>query len=142
MMSAGELLRAGWTAGVTVTIVLTVLLVLGFWMLARRNRRGNAHAVTSQLERQQHANILLVRLDEAVIAGEQELDFAVAQFGAQQTRDYAAALSSARGALQEAFRLQQALDDAKPDTERERREWTSRIMALCENAQAALAAET
>jgi hypothetical protein len=90
---------------------------------------------------QQRANILLVRLDDAVSSGEEELGFAMAQFGADATADYAHALTAARANLTEAFTLQQRLDDAHPDTEAQRRDWTARVINLCESSQAAMAAE-
>lgn len=69
----------------------------------------------------------LVSADESVRRGAQELDFAVAQFGDDATRQFAATLESARTTLREAFRLRQRLSDEVPDTDGERRRWSERI---------------
>lgn len=138
MGDAGTLIRAAWTVGITLAVIFAAATIVGFWMLRRR------HAGTPRPAAQpvrQRANILLVRLDDAVTTGEEELGFAIAQFGADATAGYANALAAARVSLTEAFSLQQLLDDVHPDTEAQRRDWTARVIHLCESAQAALAAE-
>lgn len=55
----------------------------------------------------------LVDLDNAVRASAEELAFAEAQFGQQATQQFTAALQSARGRADEAFRIQQELDLAR-----------------------------
>src|SRR5690606_1563990 len=106
------------------------------WILARRRKRGPAPDAVGDL--QQRANILLVRVDDAVRGAEDELGYALAQFGQEKTRDFRNALDEARRGLAEAFGLQQRLDDAFPDTTTQRREWTARIIHLCEKARDAL----
>lgn len=76
------------------------------------------------------ANIALVRLDDAIDAATDELGFAVAQFGEAETAGFAETLAGARDDLAEAFTLAQKLDDAWPDSEREQRDWTRRILYL------------
>lgn len=84
------------------------------------------------------AGSLLVRLDDAVREADDELGYAIAQFGAAKARPYGDAVAVARTKVTEAFRLRQALDDAQPDSDREKREWTLQIIALCEQAEKAL----
>jgi hypothetical protein len=139
MGDAGILVRAAWTVAITLVVIFAVAVVVGFWLLRRRQARSPRPAGPRPV--QQRANILLVRLDDAVTRGEEELGFAIAQFGADAAGDYARELASARASLNEAFTLKQRLDDARPDTEAQRRDWTARIVHLCETAQGALAAE-
>lgn len=86
----------------------------------------------------QRANIALVRLDDALETSADELGFAIAQFGEAATAEFAAAVASARADISEAFALKQKLDDAIPDTERDQRDWTTRVLFLAESAKARL----
>jgi len=61
----------------------------------------------------------LVRADETVRRGTEELGYATAQFGDAATRDLAVALEQARARLQEAFRLNGLLLDDDPETPEE-----------------------
>jgi hypothetical protein len=108
-------------------------------MLARRKKLRPAPDALAAL--QQRANILLVRVDDAIKAAEDELAFAIAQFGDVKSQDFDAALSTAKEQLREAFSLQQKLDDAYADTDTERRDWSGRIIHLCETARASLDAQ-
>jgi plasmid stabilization system protein ParE len=80
-----------------------------------------------------------VRLDDALRDADDELGFAIAQFGPEKARAYGDAIATARAKVAEAFRLRQALDDSVADSDRETREWTLQIIALCEQAEAVLA---
>jgi hypothetical protein len=127
----------------TVVVILAALLVVGFVALFRRRgdrgiRAGGGGGIDALESR---ASGLLVRLDDAVRDADDELGFAIAQFGAERSRAFGEVLGTARSLLAEAFRLRQALDDAVPESERQRREWTLQIIALCERAQAALTAQ-
>jgi hypothetical protein len=127
----------------TVVVILAALLVVGFVALFRRRGdrgiRATGGGGIDALE--SRASGLLVRLDDAVRDADEELGFAIAQFGAERSRAFGEVLGTARSLLAEAFRLRQALDDAVPESERQRREWTLQIIALCERAQAALTAQ-
>lgn len=101
-----------------------------------------APAGPSLAELEQRAGAILVGIDDAITSSEQELGFAVAQFGPAATSDFTAALAGARTKVAEAFALRQKLDDSVPDTDEERREWTTRIIALCEAADAELDAQS
>ncbi|WP_072313007.1 TPM domain-containing protein [Agrococcus sp. Marseille-P2731] len=85
-------------------------------------------------ELKQRADIALVQLDDTVQQSEQELAFAGAQFGEGAVRPYREALDKAKGGLQEAFGLQQQLDDAFPDTDQEVHDWSSRILQIAQGA--------
>ncbi|GAA3630702.1 TPM domain-containing protein [Microbacterium awajiense] len=122
-------------------IVVLVVAAIGVvaWVIIRRRRRGvggsagGADAVTTA-ELARRAASALVATDDALKTSEQELGFAKAQFGEAATAPFQQALAAARGALDEAFTLQQQLDDSEPDTEQQVREWNTRILELCENA--------
>ncbi|MHA6670286.1 hypothetical protein ACX3O0_15600 [Homoserinimonas sp. A447] len=139
MGDADGLIRAAWTVAITLTVIFVVAVGVGFWLLRRRHARTPQQPGPRPVK--QRANIQLVRLDDAVTTGEEELAFAIAQFGVEATGDYARVLASARSSLTEAFTLQQRLDDAHPDTAAQQRDWTARILHLCETALAALTAE-
>jgi hypothetical protein len=109
-----------------------------------RKNRGERSKPTGELNQEQldaRAGSLLVDLDNALTTSEQELGFAVAQFGESATAEFTATLSSARAQVAEAFGLRQKLDDVVEDSPEQKREWTTRIIALCEQADAALDAQ-
>ena len=111
---------------------------------ARRRRNGQAGLAPGELSQQQldqRAGTLLVELDDSLQTSEQELGFAVAQFGDDATRPFAAALQSAKASVAEAFAIRQKLDDAFPETDAEKRQHTLRIIELAEQADAALDAQ-
>jgi len=86
----------------------------------------------------QRAGSLLVQLDDSIKTSEQELGFAVAQFGEPATAPFVKALATAKDRVSAAFALKQKLDDHEPDSEQERRSWTTEIIQLCESADAEL----
>lgn len=132
----GQFFGAAWTAGITIVIIFAAVVGIGFWLLAKRK---NLHPASDALDSlQQRANILLVRVDDAIKNAEDELAFAVAQFGTAKSQEFDGALVTAKTQLREAFGLQQKLDDAYEDTETQRRDWNGRIIHLCEIAQASL----
>lgn len=132
----GQLLSAAWTAGVTVVVLFIAIVGVGFWLLARRRGKGRERDPLDSLR--QRANILLVRVDDAVKNAEDELGFAIAQFGNVKSKEFDDVLSTAKRQLREAFELQQKLDDAYADTETQRRDWNGRIIHLCETAATSL----
>ena len=136
-----DLARGATVAIVTVVVVIVVLLGAGILLLFRRRSGAQPSSASGLSALRTRANILLVRADEAVTAGEDELGFAVAQFGEQRTSRFAESMTDARSKLAEAFRLQQALDDAVPESAQKKREWTLQIAALCEAAIAEVAGQ-
>lgn len=128
-----------WLPTVLIFGGLAVVIVI-ILRVARRRRAASPGAVAgpSQHDLDLRAGKLLVGLDDAVKTSEQELGFAVAEFGEQQTGAFSIALDTARRKLREAFRLRQQLDDAHPDSDQQRRDWTTQIISLCESADAEL----
>ena len=95
----------------------------------------------TQKQLDQRVGSLLVQLDDAVKTSEQELGFAVAQFGEAATADFTKALDSAKQKVHEAFAIKQKLDDAQSDSAEQQRAWTTQIIQLCEAADAELDAQ-
>jgi plasmid stabilization system protein ParE len=139
-MDGSELLRGGAVAVVTLVVLVSGLVVVGFVALfRRRGDRGIRSLGPAGLKTlTTRAGVLLVRLDDALRDADEELGYAIAQFGPERARAYGQTVAAARADVAEAFRLKQGLDDAYPDSDRERREWTNRIITLCERADAAL----
>ena len=84
------------------------------------------------------ANRLLVETDDAVRASEQELGFAVAEFGTARTEAFEQALASSRAALARGFAVRQQLEDDVPETEDERRVLLTRVIEECDAANQVL----
>ncbi|PJJ72906.1 hypothetical protein CLV46_2484 [Diaminobutyricimonas aerilata] len=133
-----ELARAVAVAVVTVLAVVGVGTIAGMVALSRRRRRDDAASREGLRRLETEAGVALVRLDDAVAEAEAELGFAVAQFGEERTRGFASALEEARVVLRDAFALRQRLDDAEPDSDRERASWSRRIASRCDEARTAL----
>ncbi|NYF09957.1 ElaB/YqjD/DUF883 family membrane-anchored ribosome-binding protein [Leifsonia sp. AK011] len=134
-------LLAGASLAIGTFLVLALIIgVVAFAVLfVRRGDSRTARAGSGIAELSRRAGTLLVRLDDAVREAEDEVGYAVAQFGTDRAQPFADSLDDAQRKLAEAFRLRQALDDAVPDSDRERREWTLQIIALCEQAEELLA---
>lgn len=105
----------------------------------RRQRRAGEAAGLADVE--QRSGSALVRSDDAIRTSEQELAFAEAEFGLQDTVEFQAALTESRGLLTQAFALRQRLDDDVPESDEERRGIAEEIIALCTRADAALDAK-
>ncbi|MCO7204160.1 TPM domain-containing protein, partial [Microbacterium sp. CnD16-F] len=124
-------------------IVVAALAALVVWALVRRRRRGagaasgKAQVPLEELERQ--AGAALVRTDDAISTSAQELGFAKAEFGDAATGEFEQAIAAARASLQQAFALQQKMDDETPDSPEQRRAWYEEILARSRAAEAALA---
>ncbi|MET0590345.1 MAG: TPM domain-containing protein, partial [Naasia sp.] len=119
------------------------LVILVLVLLARR-RSSRARKDRQAAARQQElrAGSLLVELDNAVTTSEQELGFAIAEFGDDQVAPFRAALAAAKNDLRAAFRLRQQLDDATPDSPEQRAAWVQEIIDLATRADAGLDAQT
>src|SRR5690606_4670073 len=95
---------------------------VGAFIYSRVRKRGKDGRVTAnpeqmtQKELDQRAGSLLVQLDDSLKTSEQELGFAIAQFGEAATADFSATLKSAKEKVAQAFTLKQQLDDAHPET--------------------------
>ena len=132
---------------IVIGLILVALVVLGIVFFVRSRRRGSAGGAASapagptQEQLDQRAGSLLVQLDDSLKTSEQELGFAVAQFGTEVTTPFSASLATAKSQVADAFTLRQKLDDSVPETPGERRAMTSRIIELCEAADAELDAQ-
>ncbi|REJ06587.1 TPM domain-containing protein [Microbacterium bovistercoris] len=129
----------GWTVFGLLALAAVVILVV--ILLVRRNRKRAAEraAREAQLEElAQQASIALVRTDDVVKSSEQELEYARAQFGDDAIGEFVAALQTARADLDQAFTLQQKLDDEIPDSDQERIAWNQTIIQLCSESTQSL----
>jgi hypothetical protein len=127
----------GWT-------LLGLIVVVGLVLFIRsRMRRGRAIEAQklSQKELDQRASILLVQLDDEIKTSEQELGFAVAQFGEEAAKPFVSAVAAAKEKARAAFELRQKLDDAFPESAEERRAMTLQIVELAEAGDAELDAQ-
>lgn len=129
-----------------VLIIGVVVIGAIIFFVARSRRRtkgapssGPAAVPLPELARQ--AGVALVQTDDAVRTSEQELSFAVAQYGADATTPFRGSIDAAKAKLTEAFTLKQQLDDHIEDTEQQKRDWNARIIALCDEADDALDAQ-
>ncbi|HEV7957345.1 MAG TPA: TPM domain-containing protein [Marisediminicola sp.] len=132
-----------------ILLAALVLVIVLFLVLRRRRKAPAPHlpgepgpGPVAELEPvsrlKQRAGSALVQTDDAVKTSEQELGFAIAQYGEESTGEFRAALATAKDELTRAFTLQQKLDDAEPDSEQTQRDWFEEIIELCESANAAL----
>ncbi len=135
-----DVVSAITTALVTVAVIGAAALAAGFAVLVRRRSRTVAPVSSDRsiggLSRR--AGSLLVKVDDALREADDELGFALAQFGAAAAQPYADALAEARATVGEAFQLKQALDDAHPESEQQKRSMTLQVITLCEQAAATL----
>ncbi|NYF10324.1 putative membrane protein YgcG [Leifsonia sp. AK011] len=118
---------------------------IGAFVIYRLRRRGHEDATTTaapesmtQKQLDTRAGSLLVQLDDSLKTSEQELGFAVAQFGDKATKEFTEAFATASNNVKEAFTIKQRLDDAEPESDTDRRSLTLRIIELCEQADAEL----
>ena len=135
----------GGLTGLLVFAAIAAVIAVIIVVVVRRRKKGvgagGGATPVQQLpieELQRRASSLLVQTDDALKTSAQELGFAKAQFGDAATEEFEAALARAQKDLDEAFSLKQQLDDSTPDTPEETRAWNTRIIELCEGANARL----
>ena len=137
----------GALTGVLVVIAIAVGIVLVVVLIVRSRRRkrgGVAGGQAPEIEQipveelARRASSALVQTDDALKTSAQELGFAKAQFGDAATIEFEAALARAQANLNEAFTLKQQLDDEVTDSEADTRAWNTRMIALCDEANAGL----
>ena len=107
------------TAVVTVGILLAGGTVAAIAVIARRGKAprpvvGGAPTRQSIQALERSAGSALVRLDDLIHDAEDELGFAIAQFGEADAREFRDAIDVARRDIQEAFALKQKLNDSEP----------------------------
>ncbi|MEW1834399.1 TPM domain-containing protein [Microbacterium sp. NPDC079995] len=136
---------AGGGGGVVWVVILVVAALAGLvvWALVRRRRSASGTASgTKQVpleELEREAGAALVHTDDEISASTQELGFAKAEFGDAATVEFEQAITTARASLQQAFSLQQKMDDETPESPEERRSGYQQILELCRAAAASLA---
>ncbi|WP_167588473.1 TPM domain-containing protein, partial [Kineococcus rubinsiae] len=155
--SSGSTTSGGSSGAGLLVLVLVVLVLLGVvvaLVLRARHRRGagsgpaaaggppDPFAGTSTADLRTRADATLVRADDAVRTSGQELEFARAEFGEEATQPFAAALAAAKAALTAAFQQRQLLDDDEPDDDARTRALLTSVLQSCEQAGAALDAES
>lgn len=91
---------------------------------------------TEVLEQRAHEE--LVSTDESIRRGREELDIAIAEFGAERARPFTKAMNNSTATLQRAFGLQQRLNDSIPESEEDRRAMLVDIISSCGQADDAL----
>ncbi|WOF22149.1 TPM domain-containing protein [Microbacterium betulae] len=135
---------SGWPWIIGLVVVAGVVIVV---VLLTRNRRKSPSSTPGSApaepevplaELQRRAASLLIATDDAVKASEQELGFAIAQFGEGATTEFQEALATAKADLGRAFELKQKLDDGEEDAESDVRAGNAEIVSLCEHAGASL----
>jgi uncharacterized membrane protein YgcG len=145
----------GIGGGVVFLLVLVVLGVVLLVVALRRRRQRAAVGAGSggagappvgppvdQKALDQKASKALIDLDDALTTSDQELGFAVAEFGEGATKAFRAALDDARDKARQAFSIRQQLDDDQPETPAQRQRMTEDIIRLCAAADAELNAQT
>lgn len=124
--------------------LLGVIVIVALALIIRSRVRKNRSVAAQKLNQKQldqRAGILLVQLDDEIKTSEQELGFAVAQFGDEAVKPFVAALAAAKEKARAAFELRQKLDDAFPESADERRAMTLQMVELAEAADAELDAQ-
>ena len=128
-----------------IAVVIGLFIVIGFGValsLLFRNREGaKSSSATGLPALRTRANVALVHLDESLASADNELGFAIAQFGEQKTAEFALAVEKSRQMATTAFRLRRELDDAFPESITKQREMTLQMIALGEGAQQLLDAQ-
>ncbi|WP_375390315.1 TPM domain-containing protein, partial [uncultured Amnibacterium sp.] len=133
-------------------VALIVVVVVVVVVIARRASRrqvaarggGGAGAApvgpppVDQKELDRKASRALIALDDDLTTSEQELGFAVAEFGEVAAKPFSDALATARLRARDAFAIRQRLDDEIPETPAQKQQLTQRIIALCTDAEKTL----
>lgn len=132
--AAETAVRAAIIVGIVVVGIVVIVVILLLVRRARRRAAEKAERQAQLVELGREANIALVRTDDLVRTSEQEMQYARAQFGDEVIGPFTVALQTSRTNLDEAFSLQQKLDDEIPDTDEQRIEWNQRILQLCSDS--------
>lgn len=136
------------TGSILGVILGAALVLVGLIVVLRVVARGRLGARTPE-ERDistgdlaREANRRLVSIDDAVRDSEQELGFAEAQFGPEETAPFRDVLEAARADVRAAFAARQLLDDDQPDDAATRRRLLTEIVERCRTAQGRLTEQT
>lgn len=136
-----------------IVLALAVLLTVMRW---RRHRRRAAEFAAAHRVDPTNPNALasvsvdalddlsrekVVDVDNAVRSSDNELALAVEEFGTARTEPFTRAVTNAKGALAQAFRVRQQLDDAIPETPAQRRELLTSVIVSAAMADRELDAQ-
>ena len=144
---------------VPAVLVVAAVAVGGFVMYSKRRRSAGAGPGAGRgsgagagagpnrptlKELEAHAAQQLIETDDAIKTSDQELGFAVAQFGQDSATSFNTALESAKKDLAEAFRLRSGLDSEAGAKlpEAQRYQTLQQIVDKCTTANAALDSQT
>ncbi|CAD6000585.1 YgcG family protein [Agreia sp. COWG] len=151
VITPGSATPSGGGASNALTLVLGGLVVViagvvGVIYFRKRSKATIAASQTgasgpTQAQLDREVGRLLVQLDDAVTSSEQELGFAIAQFGEDATGGFTEVLAAAKDKVRQSFALKQNLDDHTPDSADDRRAWSLKIIELCTSAEADLDAQ-
>ena len=125
-----------WLLGLLVILAL----IAGLWWWSRRRSAPRPSAVAepeptlSLPDLDKAASRLLLETDDAVRTSEQELGFAIAEFGEAATATFRQTLEAAKRELLESFLLRQRLDDSEPEDDSTRRAMLDEIIGRCGQA--------
>jgi hypothetical protein len=146
----------GW---ILTGILLALLVLLVFVRRARRRFEHTHHVLDEHGNPVDPANILtldeinttsaaaLVAIDDALLTSAADVARAGAQLGEAAVQSFASTVTDGRFALEQAFRLRHKLDkliargEADAESQRKWRKRASRILAICEEVDAALDAQ-
>jgi len=127
-------------------LVVVVAIVVIVLVIRTRNKRRTAAATKAQqaslADLERTAGAALVTIDDELRTAEQEVGFATAQFGPDAAKPFADAVATAQKNVRGAFTFQQQLDDEIPDSPQQRADWSNQIIAICEQAHAAIEEQT
>ncbi|WP_413601764.1 TPM domain-containing protein [Curtobacterium sp. Curtsp57] len=127
-------------------LVVVVAIVVIVLVIRTRNKRKTAAATKAQqaslADLERTAGAALVTIDDELRTAEQEVGFATAQFGPDAAKPFADAVATAQKNVRKAFTFQQQLDDEIPDSPQQRADWSNQIIAICEQAHAAIEEQT
>jgi uncharacterized membrane protein YgcG len=147
----GGMRVAGGIASVGCLLLVLAVAGLIVWLVVRSRktpaRPAPAAATTDPLagladgELSGRANSLLVDADDAIKTSDEELAFAVAQYGTEATASFTTAVAAAKQDIGRAFELRQQLDDTTPEDPQTRRAMLAEIIRRCEAADQRLDAE-
>jgi uncharacterized membrane protein YgcG len=120
---------------VTIGAAIVALWIVGRVRRLRSERLAAFNEAKTQEELGRQANRLLIGTDDALRDAEQELGFAEAEFGADESHALRDALAGAKTELNAAFEIGQKLDDSIPEPPELRRNMIQEIIERCQRAQ-------
>ena len=139
----GGLLGSAFSAFLGIVLLLAGGGLVAWWWMRRREAGAAARkAAADAAALAQQANALLIATDERIRDAQQEVDFAEAQYGAEEVTGLRAAVASAQAELKAAFTIRQKLDDEIPEDDATRAAMQREIVDRTTRAQATLDKET